>query len=425
MEVWDTGIGIAGEDLSRIFKEYERAEQRTVRGGFGLGLAIVQRLGELLGHAVGARSQPGKGSVFWVDLPLAAELPAAGRSGPMPPTGPAERPAAGTILVIDDDPAVRRSLEWALAAAGYHVVIAANGQEALGLVGEDAVRPDLIVSDFFLQDRMNGVEATAAVRLALGVEVPAIFLTGDIRQRDIAPAGSILLTKPVKPQDLLRIIREQLAAPRPPAMAPGAAPATTTPATIYVVDDDRSVREATRAMLTSAGYRVETFADGQALLDADRTAARGCVLIDLRMPGMSGLDLLARLAAAGSSLPALLITGYGDVPMAVEAMRAGAVDFIEKPVRSEQLLAAVERALRHAAAPGELSAWRTAASLRLASLTQRERQVMDEVVAGHANKEIAARLGISQRTVETHRANVMKKMGAASLADLVRLTFMA
>ncbi len=170
---------------------------------------------------------------------------------------------------------------------------------------------------------------------------------------------------------------------------------------------------------------METFASGEAFLAAHHAAEKACLVVDVRLPGMSGFELLARLAPADSALPAIVITGHGDVPMAVQAMNAGAEDFIEKPVRPHELLASIDRALRHGASSAERSARRAAAAMRVAGLTRRERDVMDYVVAGHANKEIAARLGIAQRTVETHRANVMKKMGAASLSDLVRLAYRA
>jgi two-component system, chemotaxis family, CheB/CheR fusion protein len=140
---------------------------------------------------------------------------------------------------------------------------------------------------------------------------------------------------------------------------------------------------------------------------------------------MNGFELLARLAGRKNALPAILVTGHGDVAMGVQAMKAGAADFIEKPVRPQQLIAAIDRALRHAATPAERTAWHDAAALRIAGLTQREREVMELVVAGHANKEIAARLRIARRTVENHRAKVMQKMGAASLSELVRLALAA
>ena len=154
-------------------------------------------------------------------------------------------------------------------------------------------------------------------------------------------------------------------------------------------------------------------------------AGEGCLLVDARMPGMGGLELLQRLKGDGSRLPAIMITGQGDVPMAVEAMKAGAADFIEKPIRRDELLASIERALEQTRDSAKLSARREAAATRLAGLTARQRQIMDLVLAGHPSKNIAADLGISQRTVENHRAAVMKKTGSRSLSALIRLALAA
>jgi two-component system CheB/CheR fusion protein len=177
-------------------------------------------------------------------------------------------------------------------------------------------------------------------------------------------------------------------------------------------------------LLSSAGYRVKTSADAQDLLNSHRPEDKACIIADVRMPGMNGLEMLARLVVAGSQLPAIVITGQGHVATAVQAMRAGATAFIEKPINPEALLVSVDRVLRSTAGPTQRSALRTAAALRIASLTKRQREVMDLVVVGYLNKEIAARLGISQRTVEVHRAAVMKKTAASSLSDLVRMEIM-
>ena len=430
IEVWDTGIGMAEEELPNIFGEYQRVTKRAGGGSLGLGLAIVQRLGELLDHAIGARSQLNKGSVFTIEVPLAPEPPAQIR-GPIAAVDHGLH-RRGTILVIEDDPAVREMLQLMLAREGHRTAVAGNGNAALALVQGNGFRPDLVVSDYILPGGMNGVETVAAVRSSLGAQVPVVFLTGDIGHaslRDLALSGAVRFAKPVKPEELSRSVQQLLAASSlssggAAAMPPGELAEAGAPM-IYVIDDDRSVRDTMSELLTGAGYRVEAFASGEAFLAGDRTPERGCLVTDARMPGMSGFELLARLAAAGSTLPAIVLTGHGDVAIAVEAMKAGAVDFIEKPVRPEQILACIERALRHAKLPAERSSWQTEAAMRVAGLTRREHEVMDHVVAGHANKETAARLGVAQRTVETHRAKVMKKMGAASLSDLVRLVIAA
>ena len=415
IEVWDTGIGIAEEEIPRIFEEYHQgAPAQNGHEGLGLGLAIVQRLGQLLGHATTVRSQLGKGSRFAIEVPLVQQPSMQTPVGLRATTGPQRH---GSIIVIEDNAPLCDMLQLMLASEGHRTATAASGGAALALVVGNGFQPDLIVSDFALLGGMNGVQAVVALRDALSRHVPAVYLTGDTRSESLRElAGDIGLAKPVKPEVLLCAIQQLLAAP-PHAELPEAG----APATVFVIDDDRSVREAMSELLATAGYHVSTYASADAFLTAYRPGGRGCLVTDVRMPGMTGFELLARLSAAERALPAIMITGHGDIAMAVEAMRAGAFDFIEKPVRSEALLASIERALGHAASPSERSSIAAAAAMRLAGLTRRDREVLDQVVAGHANKEIAARLGIAQRTVETHRANVMKKMGAASLSHLVRL----
>jgi two-component system response regulator FixJ len=193
--------------------------------------------------------------------------------------------------------------------------------------------------------------------------------------------------------------------------------------TVHLIDDDEDVRRALSFLLGTAGLAVRVYDSAARFLGQDMASVSGCVVSDVRMPGMDGLELLRRLAADGVRLPVVIMTGHADVPMAVEAMKSGAVDFIEKPFSDETLLAAVRTAFdsRRAGAQGNSAHVRA----RLVSLTPRERQVLDGLLAGHANKTIAFDLGLSPRTVEVHRANVMTKMGASSLSDLVRMTLRA
>ena len=191
--------------------------------------------------------------------------------------------------------------------------------------------------------------------------------------------------------------------------------------TIFVVDDDAAVRDALKLLLRSVGHAVETFGSAQEFLDAYGEDRAGCLVLDIRMPGMSGLELQQKLNEQHSILPIIFITGHGDVPMAVEAMQAGAVDFIQKPFRDQDLIDRINQALdkdsSNRAALGERNDIRR----RLETLTPREREVLDLVVHGKANKVIAGDLKLSQRTVEIHRARVMEKMQASSLAHLVRM----
>jgi two-component system response regulator FixJ len=188
---------------------------------------------------------------------------------------------------------------------------------------------------------------------------------------------------------------------------------------IIVIDDDPAVRAALKALLTTKGYAVEMFASAEAFLADSSWGGAACLLVDVRMPGMSGLDLQRELRKRGSVLPIVVITGHGDVPLAVAALKAGAVDFLEKPFDSDALLAAIDEGFRRMASTGGFDRAETAA--RVARLTAREREVMDLVVQGMPNKVIADRLDVAIRTVEVHRSRVMEKTGARNLSELVRM----
>jgi two-component system, LuxR family, response regulator FixJ len=191
--------------------------------------------------------------------------------------------------------------------------------------------------------------------------------------------------------------------------------------TIFVVDDDVAVRDSLKLLLRALGQPVEAYGSGVEFLDSYREDRAGCLVLDIRMPGMSGLELQQKLNDRHSIMPIIFITGHGDVPMAVEAMQAGAVDFIQKPFRDQDLIDRINQALDKDAANRAALGERAGIRKRLETLTPREREVLDLVVHGKANKVIAGDLNLSQRTVEIHRARVMEKMEASSLAHLVRM----
>ncbi|MGA8759193.1 MAG: response regulator FixJ [Stellaceae bacterium] len=194
---------------------------------------------------------------------------------------------------------------------------------------------------------------------------------------------------------------------------------------VYVVDDDEAVRDSLSLLLDSEGYAVASFASACKFLTAAPTLPAGCVIADIRMPGMDGLELRERLAAAGLAFPMIVITGHGDVPLAVKAMKAGVVDFIEKPFSTVAILGSVKIAFARLDPAIAQDRPLSAAAGKLALLSPREREVLDGLLAGLPNKSIAYDLAISPRTVEIHRARVMDKMGARSLSELVRLALAA
>ena len=440
IEIWDTGIGIPEAEQTAIFEEYHQLDNpaRERSRGLGLGLSIVRQLGRLLGHPITVRSRPGKGSVFAVEVALAPSALAV----PVPVAPPPEKAVlvvtpdaanGGTVLVIDDDPSVLELLVLLLQDEGHTPIAAANGVSALALLKNGGVQPDIILADFNLPGEMNGLQVVENVRELLHRQIPAIILTGDISTgllRDIAQHDCVHLNKPIKSRDLIDIMG-RLRPARDAAMVahapeqPELSAGSDRSQIIFIVDDDSHVLDTLRQALEADQRTVQCFRSSEAFLAAYRPGDTGCLLVDAAMPGMDGLTLLQQLRTTGRSLPSIMITGFGDIQMAVRAMQAGAIDFIEKPVGYTELHAAIERALASARDSSQLTAWHDAAAAHVAKLTPRQREIMERVLAGHPSKNIAADLGISQRTVENHRAAIMKKTSTKSLPALARLALAA
>jgi two-component system, chemotaxis family, CheB/CheR fusion protein len=291
------------------------------------------------------------------------------------------------------------------------------------------VIPDLILADYNLPKGMDGAQTTERLRKALNRPVPVIMLTGDISTnalRDMGLRDCVPLTKPVKLKELTRAIRQLLPTVEPVASShPARAVSHSEPPIIYIVDDDDRVRASIRGILEEQGRIVEDYPTGEAFLAAYHPGRNGCLVVDAYLPGMDGLELLRRVHDAGHRLPAIMITGNSDVTVAVQAMQAGAVDFIEKPFGPDKLQASIDRAIEQSQNAGKLTAWRDSAADQLTELTPRQRQILERVLAGKPSKNIAVELGISQRTVENHRAAIMKKTGTRSLPELARLALAA
>jgi two-component system CheB/CheR fusion protein len=416
LEVWDTGIGIEGADLAAIFEDCYQVDNaaRQRSRGLGLGLSIVKRLGDLLGHPVRVRSHPSSGSMFSIQLPWLPQVESKLPALPLPQA--ARRSSGLRILVVEDDPDVGEMLAALLAIQSHDVTTALDGPAALESLAHGT--PDLVLADYNLPNGPNGLDVVGIIRATTGCPVPALILTGDISTatlRSVTDAGCALLSKPAG----LAELREAIAR----LMAP---PADLGQPVVFVVDDDDEVRRAILAVLDADGRTARGYPSAEAFLQAFRAGGVGdCLLVDGALPGISGVELLEQLRAAGHSLPVIVVTGKSDVPMAIRAMKAGASDFIEKPVNRPGLLASIARALEGSRDAAKLTAWRDDATAQVAGLTARQREIMALVLAGHPSKNIAADLRISQRTVENHRAAIMHKTGTTSLPALARLALAA
>jgi FixJ family two-component response regulator len=203
-------------------------------------------------------------------------------------------------------------------------------------------------------------------------------------------------------------------------MTPKAGAANATPV-VYVIDDDDSVRTALSSLIRSVGLQVDTFASASAFMAAKRPDAPSCLILDVRLPGVSGLDFQTELAKANTLIPIIFITGHGDIPMSVKAMKAGAVEFLTKPFRDQDLLDAIQVALERSRSNQETEKATSELKARFETLTPREQEVMAKVTGGLLNKQVAAEIGVSEITVKVHRGNVTRKMGAKSFAELVRM----
>jgi two-component system CheB/CheR fusion protein len=428
IEVWDTGTGIPETELSAIFKEFHQLDNRVVKRarGLGLGLTIVQRLCDLLKAPITVRSREGRGSVFAVEVQI-VEQPDAATAPAQPPamhpnTSESPPPRIGKIiLVVEDDAEVRETLKLLLNSHGYRTFAARDGTEAIALAGENGA--DLIVADYNLPGP-NGLEIIDKIEQNLAKKMPAIILTGDISAStllDIASKGHTHLYKPADARILIRNINSMLE----PKDREVSEPSASRVPTVFVVDDDRDVREAMRDMLETLGYRAEIFADSSSFLKAYSLDRTGCLVADVRMPGIGGMELVERLQAMQSPLPVIMITAYGDVAMAVKAMKSGALDFLQKPVRQDELLSCIERALKYDEKHPSLAVERAIAVKKIESLTPRQRQILDKVLGGAPTKIIASDLNLSERTVDNHRAAIMRKVGAKSLSALIRMALAA
>ncbi len=429
LQVWDTGIGIPENQIGNVFNEYHRvdADHEDREYGLGLGLSIVKRLSDLTGLNVSVCSTAGKGSVFSVEIDMAPRgsprvtLPQTARQVPSHPTA--------SVLVVEDEDGMRDLLEMGLEQAGYSVAAAANGSQAINLVQNADFVPEIILADLNLHPGMDGISAITNIRSLLGHATPALILTGDISSltlRKCARHKIAHLNKPAKLKDIVNAIVVLQTQAQDPEMSGDTATTQDNACTlIEIIDDDAGVRDSVEFFFGDGAWSVMTYISAEAYLAGYDPERASCLLIDAHLTGMSGLDLLSQLKEKHHRFPMIIVTGHSDVHMAVEAMKRGAVDFVEKPFSSQEIQLSVRKALLSSRGNGERAERRDAARKTLSVLTTRQRQILDRILSGQPNKIIAAEMKISQRTVENHRASIMRRTGSASLPALLRVVVAA
>jgi len=437
IEIWDTGIGIPDAELKLIFEEYHQIdnEARERSKGLGLGLSIVQRLSDLLGHRISVKSRQAKGSVFAIEVDCLESAGKADEASSKPELLIVGATRTGKVLVVEDDAEIRSLLEQLLSEEGHKVSTVPDGPSALGFITSGRQTPDVILADYNLPGGMNGIEVVTELRKIRKTEIPAIVLTGDISTKTLAHiTGSSVtqLNKPITPNEVTAAITRLLLLKVVPETTAVAAQDGATAkaekvdkAVVYVVDDDNDLRRSLCELIEDHGISAQPYESSEAFLAHSHPEQAGCLLVDAYLPGMNGLELLQHVKQSGRRLGAIMITGKSDVQMAVDAMKAGASDFIEKPISSTDLLKILDRSIEQSSDSTKRGAWVAKAVKQIASLTVRQKEIMELVLAGHPSKNIAADLQISQRTVENHRASIMSRTESKSLPALARMALAA
>ena len=431
IEIWDGGVRSSSDDIDAFAAHPgpDRPAPPTDGQSCSVEVSLVKRLAAFLGHRVGSRVVRKNLTVFTVEILIAqqteakvAEPPANGRFALLPRQ-------SGTVLTIQAGQVSDGLLEMALREDDYQVQ--SVGDLAAARTWFQAGHPDphVIIADLEqLAAGRNGSDG-AIFRDSFWHRVPSVILTGDIsneRLREIDRRGLIQMKKPVRLDELSQIVGRLM--PRPIQLSERRRARSDNAVLkhariICVVDDDVTVREAVSAVFEDADFIVRQFASGEAFLAQLKPEQSLCLLVDAYLPGISGLDLLRTFKERSKANPAIMITGSSDVSTAVQAMKAGAFDFIEKPAHADDLLASVRRAIDHVDG-ASVPIVAHAVTHRLTDrLSKREQEVLEKVLEGQPSKHIAIDLGISKRTVENHRASIMKKTGSTSLPGLARLAF--
>lgn len=390
-------------------------------------LAEVERLSAVLGHRLYRHATSGADMNYAISIALSVQGDR--HSDLLIDSGNASHaPAAshrGIILIVEDDADLLKLLGTLLHHQGYEVAMALDSAAALSWIHHSGLKPDLILADYHLGTDMSGLMLIDTLREQWRSEVPAIVLTGDVSCQtafEIAAVRCTQLNKPAKLKELIQLVHALFAQSEAEHSAHRQRPANRS--VVYVVDSDSVMRDMVRQILEAEDYRVYDFPTCEAFLVAYAPEERACLLLEARLPGMNGVDALRTLRQRGDLVPTI-ISGSGDIALAVDAMKAGAWDVIEKPFDRQEMLDSLNRALGRSQRDHKILAGRQEAIDYIATLTARQRQIMEMVLAGHPSKNIAVDLGISQRTVENHRASIMARTHSRSIPALARLALAA
>lgn len=416
IQVWIRGGGVPPEQQTAILDEFHRRDGSS--GKSSIAQSLVKPASDLLGLAVKARSRAGNGLIFTADVPISSPVAEA----------PMQRDEAskGTVAVISDDPFMQQTLVQLLRELGHEALETSPADGFASLIPNrtGSMRPELVIFDSEVPTPQEIANTISALRWAVGWDTPVIFLTNELSRDWLAERirePCAYLMKPVRPDELNHQIARLLGVVRRRAAQANTHARRDLRQTVFVVDDDIVLRDAVRDVLKLQGQDVELYSSSEEFLAAYQRGRSGCLVVDNMLPGMRGVELLERLKSHGPMLPAIMITGHSDISTAVRALKAGAIDYIEKPISYNALLIAIDHALEVDRGSAEAVIKSRELAARITELTPRERQVMDLVVSGRSSKQIAQLLRISQRTVENHRAAIMKRAGASSLPDLIRM----
>ena len=415
LQIWVAGAASAPEQQRLVLERFHRPPQMS-RHAPRHGEELVKLISDSLGLGVKTRVHPGNGLVF------SAEVPADNLSD-VARFQPSTRPR-GTILICSESPRATEALEQYLHEMGHetHMTSIDDGLKSLNSM-TGGMRPELAIVDL-QQDHQRWKGVVSSIRWSLGWQIPVIVIRdGASDEESISDASDAVtyLPRPVRPDELEPLVSSLVLLARQRAANLARADSYPVQQTVFVIDDDGVLRDAVRDVLEQRGRTVQAFRDGESFLESRVRSEHGCIIVDDKLPGISGVELLERLTSDGVKLPAIMITGHGDISTAVRAMKAGAIDYIEKPIRYETLIMAVEQALKAERVASDSEVRQKALATRMVGLTPREIQVMELVVAGRSSKNIAQALSISQRTVEHHRAAIMKRVGATSLPELIKI----